>query len=67
MNAENARVRKEMEEFWCDLHECVIMLQKRGKVVLLGDMNAKVGSMEIERYFAVSSCCPWFSSTSHPL
>lgn len=49
VNVENVRGRKEMDEFWCDLNECVQELQKSGKVVLLGDMNAKVGSTEIER------------------
>ena len=49
VNAENVRGRKEMDEFWCELNECVKNLQKSGKVVLLGDMNAKVGSVEIER------------------
>ena len=37
-----------MEDFWNELNECVESLQKRGKVVILGDMNAKVVSEERE-------------------
>ncbi len=37
-----------MEKFWCELNECVKELQKSGKVVMLGDMNEKVGSEERE-------------------
>ena len=49
VNEESMRGKKEMEDFWMDLNECIESLQKRGKVVVVGDMNAKVGCEERER------------------
>ena len=40
--------REVVEEFWNDLSECVESLKMRNNVVLLGDLNARVGDEVIE-------------------
>ena len=42
------RSEEEREQFWNELTECVEELSKRGYVVVLGDLNARVGDEEIE-------------------
>lgn len=39
--------REEMREFWSDVSECLRSIGKGRKVVLLGDMNDRVGCSEI--------------------
>ena len=34
--------KKEMESFWNDLNKCVKSLENGRKVIVMGDMNAKV-------------------------
>ena len=43
VNSETLKGRKDINEFWQMLNGCVCKLQEEGKVVIMGDMNAKVG------------------------
>ena len=40
--------RKERDEFWNELTRCVDGLSTRNYVVVLGDLNARVGDGEVE-------------------
>ena len=42
------RSEEEREEFWSELSECVDGLRGRNIVVVLGDLNARVGDNEVE-------------------
>ena len=39
---------EERETFWGQLNDCVEALEGQGKVVVLGDLNARVGNISIE-------------------
>ena len=41
------RENKEMQEFWIDVEECINGFDRNENVVVLGDMNARVGSVAI--------------------
>ena len=40
----NARSEEEIEEFWNELSECVGSFGRKESVVVLGDLNARVGN-----------------------
>ena len=42
------KTEEEREGFWSELTECVGSLSKSNNVVVLGDLNARVGDEEIE-------------------
>ena len=42
------KTEEEREEFWETLSECVSRFEQREKIVALGDMNARVGDVEVE-------------------
>ena len=42
------RHEDEMIEFWNELASCVEVLSRRNYVIVLGDMNARVGDREVE-------------------
>jgi hypothetical protein len=39
---------EEIEEFWEALSECVIVFEQSQMIVILGEMNAWIGDMEVE-------------------
>ena len=43
VNMKTTNGRKEMEKFWNELNECVNSFEEGRKVIVMGDMNAKVG------------------------
>ena len=47
VNKRSGKGRAEMEKFWNDLNECLKKIGKGRRVVLLGDMNGRVGNNEI--------------------
>ena len=47
VNVSNGRGREEMRKFWNDVNECLRSFDTGSRIVLLGDMNGRVGSSEI--------------------
>ncbi len=47
VNVSNGRGRKEMRKFWGDVNECLKRFERERRIVLMGDMNGKVGSNEV--------------------
>ena len=48
MDLEVKEVRMRERVFWNELSECVRIVKVRENVVVLGDLNARVGDLEIE-------------------
>ena len=49
VNVTSGKGKEEMRKFWSDLNECGKELQEKGKIIILGDMNAKVGNVSREK------------------
>ncbi len=47
VNVKSGRGRKNMREFWDEVNECIGMFEKRRRLVVLGDMNGRVGNREL--------------------
>ena len=47
MNARSGKGREEMRKFWYNLNECLRRFERGRKIVLMGDMNGRVGSSEV--------------------
>ena len=47
VNVVNGRGREEMRKFWNDVNECLRSFNRGTRIVLIGDMNGRVGSNEI--------------------
>ena len=47
VNGNTKKMKEEMEVFWKDLSECLKMFEAERKVIVMGDMNAKVGCEEV--------------------
>ena len=45
VSKETCKGKKEMEDFWKKLNECVRKFDERERVIVLGDMNARVGDV----------------------
>ncbi len=43
VNVKSERGRENMKEFWDEVNECIGMFEKGRRIVMLGDMNGKVG------------------------
>ena len=46
-NVGNGREREEMRKFWNDVNECLMSFESESRIVLIGDINGRVGSNEI--------------------
>ncbi len=49
VNVSNGRGREEMRKFWDDVNECLKRFERGSRIVLMGDMNGKVGDSEAAR------------------
>ena len=47
VSVSNGRGREEMRKFCNDVNDCLRSLERGSKIVLMGDMNGRVGSTEI--------------------
>ncbi len=47
VNVSNGRGREEMRKFWDDVNECLNSFERGSRIVLMGDMNGKVGRNEV--------------------
>ena len=47
VNASSGKGREEMRKFWNDVNECLRSFERGSRIVLMGDMNGRVGSNEI--------------------
>ena len=47
VNARSGKGREEMRKFWYNLNECLRRFERGRKIVLMGDMNGRVGSSEV--------------------
>ena len=48
MCLECKRPKDERDGFWGELKGCIEVCEDRGKVVIIGDMNARVGDSKVE-------------------
>ena len=48
VNMKTTKGKEEMKKFWKNLNECLSEFESERKVIVMGDMNAKVGCEEIE-------------------
>ena len=48
LNSGSEKSEEEIEEFWNELSECVKSFGRNESVVVLGDLNARVGNEVIE-------------------
>ncbi len=46
-NVSNGRGKEEMRKFWNDVNECLRSFERGSRIVLMGDMNGRVGSNEV--------------------
>ena len=42
------RPEEERDGFWEELKGCIVVCKERGKVMIIGNMNARVGDSEVE-------------------
>ncbi len=47
VNSSNGRGKEEMRKFWNDVNECLRSFERGNRIVLMGDMNGRVGRNEI--------------------
>ena len=48
VNLKTVKGKKEMEKFWNELNDCINGFEEGRKVIVMGDMNAKVGDECVE-------------------
>ena len=59
VNVSNGKGREEMRKFWNDVDECLGRFERGSRIVLMGDMNGRVGRNEIAGVVGEWSACGW--------